>query len=49
MHIKVNVCLVLVDAGSRYELDYISGVSHFLQRLAFQVSYINYTCGGPDL
>lgn len=27
---------VLVDAGSRYEVDYVSGVSHFLQKLAFQ-------------
>lgn len=29
--------LVLVDAGSRYEVDYTAGVSHFLQKLAFQV------------
>ena len=28
---------VLVDAGSRYEVDYTSGVSHFIHRLAFQV------------
>ncbi len=29
--------LVVVDAGSRYEVRYTSGISHFLQRLAFQV------------
>jgi len=28
----------MVDAGSRYEVEYTSGVSHFLQKLAFQVS-----------
>ena len=28
---------VLVDAGSRYEVDYTSGISHFIHRLAFQV------------
>ena len=26
---------VLVDAGSRYEVNYTSGVSHMLQRMAF--------------
>ena len=29
---------VLVDAGSRYEVDYTSGISHFIHRLAFQVA-----------
>ena len=28
---------MFVDAGSRYEVDHTSGVSHFLQKLAFQV------------
>ena len=28
---------VFVDAGSRYEVEHTSGVSHFLQKLAFQV------------
>lgn len=32
------VLTVLVDAGSRYEVEYTSGISHFLQRLAFQVN-----------
>ena len=27
----------LTDAGSRFEVNYTSGVSHFLQKLAFQV------------
>ena len=35
--ISLGVSAVLVDAGSRYEVDYVSGVSHFLQKLAFQV------------
>ena len=26
-----------MDAGSRYEVSYTSGVSHFLHKLAFQV------------
>ena len=29
---------VLVDAGCRYEVEYTSGISHFLHKLAFQVS-----------
>lgn len=29
--------LALVDAGSRYEVDYPSGVSHMLEKMAFQV------------
>jgi processing peptidase subunit alpha len=29
---------VFVDAGSRYEVDHTSGVTHFLQKLAFQSS-----------
>lgn len=29
---------VLVDAGSRYEVEYTSGISHFLHKLAFQSS-----------
>lgn len=35
---KLNsTSLVFVDAGSRYEVNYTSGVSHLLQKLAFQV------------
>jgi len=29
---------VLIDSGSRFEVLYPSGVSHFLEKLAFQVS-----------
>ncbi len=29
---------VLVDAGSRYEVSYMSGIMHMLNRLAFQVN-----------
>ena len=28
---------VLIDAGSRYEIDYPSGLSHVLEKMAFQV------------
>jgi len=28
---------VLIDSGSRYEVLYPSGISHFLEKLAFQV------------
>jgi len=30
---------VLIDSGSRYEVFYPSGISHFLEKLAFKVSY----------
>ena len=29
---------VLVDSGSRYEVNYPSGINHFLEKLAFCVS-----------
>lgn len=29
---------VIIDSGSRYELAYPSGISHFLEKLAFNVS-----------
>ena len=32
---------VIVDAGSRYEVNYTSGVSHLLNRLAFQVRLLD--------
>ena len=28
---------VLVDAGSRHEVDYPSGITHMLEKMAFQV------------
>ena len=28
---------VVIDAGSRYEVDYPAGLSHLLEKLAFQV------------
>lgn len=30
---------VVIDSGPRYEVAYPSGVSHFLEKLAFHVSY----------
>ena len=33
------VFAVVIDAGSRYEVDYPSGLSHLLEKLAFQVPY----------
>ena len=33
------VFVVVIDAGSRYEVDYPSGLSHLLEKLAFQVRY----------
>ena len=29
--------VALINAGSRYEVDFPSGVSHFISKLAFQV------------
>lgn len=29
---------VVIDSGSRYEVAYPSGISHFLEKLAFNVS-----------
>jgi len=34
----LSVFPVLVDSGSRYEVAYPSGISHFLEKLAFSVS-----------
>lgn len=31
---------VFVDVGSRYEVKYTSGISHFLSKLAFQVTFL---------
>lgn len=36
MSVTARTLTVLVDVGSRYEVNYTSGISHFLQRLAFQ-------------
>lgn len=33
--------LVLINAGSRFEASYPSGISHFLEKLAFNVSNKN--------
>lgn len=34
----IELCYpVFVDAGSRYEVDYLSGVTHFLSKTAMQV------------
>lgn len=33
------VFVVVIDAGSRYEVDYPSGLSHLLEKLAFQVPF----------
>ena len=33
-----NYCItVVIDGGSRYEVDYPSGLSHLLEKLSFQV------------
>ena len=32
---------VLVDAGSRHEVDYPSGITHMLEKMAFQVKFKN--------
>lgn len=32
--------VVLIDAGSRYEVDYPSGLSHVIEKMAFKVSHI---------
>ena len=32
------VLSVVLDSGSRYEVNYPSGITHFLQKLAFGVS-----------
>lgn len=40
----VSRFLVLVNSGSRHEARYPSGISHFLEKLAFSVSiYVYYT------
>lgn len=31
---------VVIDSGSRYEVSYPSGISHFLEKLAFNVNMI---------
>lgn len=33
-----SIISVVIDSGPRYEVAYPSGVSHFLEKLAFQVS-----------
>lgn len=37
---KLSQFLVIVDSGSRYEVAYPSGISHFLEKLAFNVSLL---------
>ena len=32
-----NCITVVIDGGSRYEVDYPSGLSHLLEKLSFQV------------
>ena len=32
--------VVVIDAGSRYEVDYPAGLSHVIEKLSFQVMYI---------
>lgn len=36
-YIYIISFLVVIDSGSRYEVAYPSGVSHFLEKLAFHV------------
>ena len=36
-----NPLAVLVDAGSRYEVNYTGGLTHFLQKMAFQVIFFS--------
>jgi hypothetical protein len=31
---------VLINSGSRYEAKYLSGIAHFLEKLAFSVSVL---------
>lgn len=31
---------VLINSGSRYEAKYLSGIAHFLEKLAFSVSIL---------
>jgi processing peptidase subunit alpha len=38
----------VIDSGSRYEVAYPSGISHFLEKLAFNVSYIFALCYSTD-
>ena len=33
---------VIIDAGPRYEKNYLSGVTHFLEKLSFNVSLNNF-------
>ena len=39
---RTNHCFcilaVVIDSGSRYEVNFPSGISHFLEKLAFSVS-----------
>lgn len=39
-YMNCNIFLVIIDSGSRYEVAYPSGVSHFLEKLAFNVRSI---------
>lgn len=38
---------VLVNSGSRHEAKYLSGISHFLEKLAFSVSTALHCPGAP--
>lgn len=38
IYFYTNWILVIIDSGSRYEVAYPSGISHFLEKLAFNVS-----------
>lgn len=41
--------LVLINSGSRHEAKYLSGISHFLEKLAFSVSTILVLTGSQNL
>lgn len=47
-HNLLNVfsVLVIINSGSRFEVAYPSGVSHFLEKLAFQVCNVSYFIKG---
>jgi hypothetical protein len=40
---------VVIDSGSRYEVAYPSGVSHFLEKLAFNVMIVGQISKGTLL
>lgn len=39
--ITIIYFLVLIDSGPRFEVAYPSGISHFLEKLAFNVSFFS--------